>query len=140
MASAFVFTESFLSMVVMISSVLIWYPLLNCSLRYEVLGGEIRNMGRITEKSSENMTVASIPTPSNFIKDLSTSIDAHLHLREFVSTLHKESRILQTQNKLNSKQFDKPVGVLLLGHIFNSIGHKCCMHLRINLLPRICPN
>ncbi|XP_037025648.1 odorant receptor 94b-like [Bradysia coprophila] len=77
MASIFVFTEVLLSLLVMIFTIMIWYLLLICSLRYEVLGTQLRSMGKNREKDkmTENKTL------NNFFVNLKDSVKVHLHLR-----------------------------------------------------------
>jgi len=55
---AFVFlsTENVLAMATTVVSIAIWYLLLMCSLRYEVLGGELKSMGRTSDEGSGKMT------------------------------------------------------------------------------------
>lgn len=78
-------------------SVIIWYLLLVCTLRYEILGNELKNMGRmdknighekdfirrLTKTTKEKMTERQ--TVNEFSKDLKNSVAAHLHLRECVT-------------------------------------------------------
>ncbi|XP_037042354.1 odorant receptor 94b-like [Bradysia coprophila] len=80
MATVFLFTEVFLSLIALFFSIMIWYLLFNCSLRYEVLGSELKDMGRTSEKRDAKVTERQMH--NNFFEDLKTSIDAHLHLRE----------------------------------------------------------
>ena len=48
-AAVWFFTETFLTMSVIYFSVIIWYVLLICALRYEILGSELKRMGQISE-------------------------------------------------------------------------------------------
>lgn len=83
-AATFVITEIYLSIAVVLFSIIVWYFLLNCSLRYEVLGSEIRNMGllkgvavlnRISDKEQQRI----------FLRDLIAAINAHLHIMEYTT-------------------------------------------------------
>ncbi|XP_037050342.1 odorant receptor 94a-like [Bradysia coprophila] len=52
----FFLTENMLSFLTIVyASALIWYLLLHCSLRYRILGTEIRNMGRISDDDDIQM-------------------------------------------------------------------------------------
>lgn len=78
-ANAFIFTEMYLSLIIVMFSVTIWYLVFCCSLRYEVLGNEIRNMGH-----RENMMkISSKEKQKLFLNDLKKSIDVHLCLKEY---------------------------------------------------------
>ncbi|XP_037039807.1 odorant receptor 94b-like [Bradysia coprophila] len=79
-ATIFLVTEVLLSLVVVIFTMIIWYFLFICSLRYEVLGSELKDMGRTSKKGDANMTKRQAHI--RFFGDLQRSIDAHLHLRE----------------------------------------------------------
>lgn len=84
MANIFIFIGDFIMMTVMLFSIIIWYLLLNCALRYEVLGSEIRDMGHITEKG--NKKLSEMQMHNNFFESLKESIDAHVHLKEYISS------------------------------------------------------
>ncbi|XP_037040269.1 odorant receptor 94a-like [Bradysia coprophila] len=86
MATVFLFTETVLTIIAVFFSILIWYLLLNCSLRYEVLASEMRNMGKIMDsKKGQNVIVTSIQ--KSFVDDLKASINVHLHLTELTNEL-----------------------------------------------------
>ncbi len=73
---AFQVSELILSIIVMFFSVMIWYLMLNCSLRYEVLGSGLTKMGRarkVSDKENQN----------HFLVDLKALIDNHSHIREY---------------------------------------------------------
>lgn len=80
----FVFTETFLTTIPVLFSVLIWYLLLMCSLRYEILGSELRKLGRkrITEESNIKLTERQMQ--NHFLEGLKCSVDTHVHLREYI--------------------------------------------------------
>nr|QGW45418.1 odorant receptor 45 [Bradysia odoriphaga] len=85
MATVFMLNITVLTMVSVFLSILLWYLLLNCSLRYEVLASELRKMGHIIEKRDENVTVA--PKQTRFVEELKASINAHIHLTELTNEL-----------------------------------------------------
>lgn len=68
MANIFIFTQMFIVAHTALFSVIIWYLLLNCALRYEVLGSEVTKMGY---------------QQNSFLQDLSASIGGHLRLRKY---------------------------------------------------------
>lgn len=76
-ANAFLFTELMLSMTAVPFSITIWYLMLICSLRYEVLASDLRSMGQTNEKLSEK------ENQNVFLYNLKTSMVAHLQLREY---------------------------------------------------------
>ncbi|XP_037024575.1 odorant receptor 94b-like [Bradysia coprophila] len=84
-ANFFLFTEIVLSYIATIFSIVIWYLLLICSLRYNMLGSDLRNMGRCNEK--RKLKVAEHHMQNNFLNDLRSSIEAQLHLRELTAEL-----------------------------------------------------
>ncbi|XP_037039740.1 putative odorant receptor 71a [Bradysia coprophila] len=75
-------SENIVTFLSMAYSVIIWYLLLQCSLRYTILGREIRNMGRITSGGNIKMTRKEQPTI--FYQDLVAAIEAHFHLRGLI--------------------------------------------------------
>ncbi|XP_037039753.1 putative odorant receptor 71a [Bradysia coprophila] len=85
MAYFFFTSENILTFFPLTLSVLIWYLLLQCSLRYKILGMEIRNSGRITDGGKGKMSEKAQQTI--FYRDLVVSIKAHLHLRELFDEL-----------------------------------------------------
>lgn len=75
LVSAFIFTETFYSIVPVIFSVLMWYSLLNCSLAYRVLGTRIRNLNtRTAVKEMEGQI---------FDRDFALAISCHQQIREY---------------------------------------------------------
>ncbi|XP_037041156.1 odorant receptor 94b-like isoform X3 [Bradysia coprophila] len=81
LAYFFFLTENILSFpAIVIVTAIIWYLLLHCSLRYKILGTDIRNMGRIVGKlkmtEKERQTI--------FHRDLLEAIKGHLYLREII--------------------------------------------------------
>ncbi|XP_037039737.1 putative odorant receptor 71a [Bradysia coprophila] len=85
MAYIFFVSENILSILAITLSVVIWYLLLHCSLRYKILGMEIRNMGRITSGGNGKMSVKK--QKSLFYEDLVAAIKFHLHLRGLIDEL-----------------------------------------------------
>ncbi|XP_037040293.1 odorant receptor 43a-like [Bradysia coprophila] len=83
MAYIFFVTGLVLTLPAMAFSVLIWYLLLHCSLRYNVLGSEISNMGRATG----NVKLLEKERQAIFKRNIVALIDAHLHLRRSIDEL-----------------------------------------------------
>lgn len=82
-ATAFLVTELLFTIVFIILFIVIWYLLLNCALRYEVLGNELKNIGRI----SENCIVTEKQMQKQFFDDLKASIVAQKHLRGYIQLI-----------------------------------------------------
>ncbi|XP_037040295.1 putative odorant receptor 71a [Bradysia coprophila] len=64
-------------------SILNWYLLLHCSIRYQVLGMEIIKMGRITGQAK----ITEKKRQAIFYQDLVASIEAHVHLKRLIDEL-----------------------------------------------------
>lgn len=79
-AVTFTFTEVYLSLITVSFTIIIWYLMTNCSLRYEVLGNEIRNMGQINKENKRK--ISDKEKQDLYLHDLKASIDDHLHIRE----------------------------------------------------------
>ncbi|XP_037033125.1 odorant receptor 33b-like [Bradysia coprophila] len=89
MAYIYFNTEMAVSILALALSVIIWYLLLQCSLRYKILGMEIQTMGRITGEGTVKMTQKE--KNAIFYKDLVASIKAHLHLKEITDEVESFS-------------------------------------------------
>lgn len=85
-ATIFLFNEYLLYLITAIFTVIIWYLLVVCALRYEVLGSELKNMGRTSVNEDRQETDTQMH--KNYFENLTTSIDAHLYLRKCASMLH----------------------------------------------------
>ncbi|XP_037039746.1 putative odorant receptor 71a [Bradysia coprophila] len=81
-AYIFFTTENIVTFLAMAFSVIVWYLLLLCSLRYKILGMEIRNVGRITGDGKVKLLEKEQQTI--FYRDLVASIEAHLHLKGLI--------------------------------------------------------
>ncbi|XP_037045319.1 odorant receptor 94a-like isoform X3 [Bradysia coprophila] len=82
-ATTFIFTEFLLTIFAFIFTTIIWYFLLICSLRYKLLGNDLKNMGRISENNNKKIREEEVD--NNFLKSLITLIGAHLHLKELIT-------------------------------------------------------
>lgn len=79
-AYVYLTTVAALGIIITVStSVVIGYLMFHCSLRYEVLGSELRIMGRIASNGKEGMTEKE--KQRQFLRDLIASIDSYRHLR-----------------------------------------------------------
>ncbi|XP_037025588.1 odorant receptor 94b-like [Bradysia coprophila] len=76
-AITFMFIGTSLSVVSLLFTVMCWYLLLSCSLRYEVLGSELKNLGRITKNVNEEVPAKQMH--NRFFEDLKASIDTYPH-------------------------------------------------------------
>ncbi|XP_037032787.1 odorant receptor 94b-like [Bradysia coprophila] len=85
-ANSFILTECVLSMITTFFSILIWYLLLSCSLRYNLLGRELKRLGQIISEDSKN-EISEKQKHTIFMQDLKASIDAHLHLKKLTDDL-----------------------------------------------------
>lgn len=85
LVNAFMFTELFLTFIVFLSSVIIWYLMLNCALRYKILGNQIRNMGVIktVEIGAKKRKISEKEKQIIFLRDLIAAIDTHQQIREY---------------------------------------------------------
>nr|QGW45410.1 odorant receptor 37 [Bradysia odoriphaga] len=81
-AIVFVATETFLTNLPIIFSVIIWYLMFSCFLRYKVLAADLRNMGRIVEQ--ETASKSDKEMHKIFLRDLEMSIVSHKHLRGLI--------------------------------------------------------
>lgn len=81
-ANVFLFTEIGLCLAPLLFAITVWYLMLICSLRYEVLGRELRNMGRMNEEG--RVDASNEAWHKVFSQDLKSSIDSHFRLREYV--------------------------------------------------------
>ncbi|XP_037037050.1 odorant receptor 94b-like [Bradysia coprophila] len=85
LAYIFFVTEMVLSFLGMAFSVIVWYLLLHCSLRYKILGMKIRNMGRATGGDSNVKILGK--EQQIFQQELVASIESYLHLRGLIDEL-----------------------------------------------------
>lgn len=84
-AIAFLFGGNTLSLIASFFSVIIWYVMLNCALRYEILGGQMRNMGVIkTSHATANTNkISDLEKQEKFRRDLIATIVAHQHIKKY---------------------------------------------------------
>nr|QGW45377.1 odorant receptor 4 [Bradysia odoriphaga] len=80
MAYIFLVTECIITVLAMAFSIIIWYLLLHCSLRYAILGMEIKKMGRTEGKVKMSAKEQQVI----FYQDLVASIEGHLHLKGII--------------------------------------------------------
>lgn len=84
MAFVFFSTEVILSVVVILFSILMWYLLLNCGIKYEVLGNQLKQlsvMRAIDDSCTSNQrSIAKIDKRNVFLRDLITGIETHKDL------------------------------------------------------------
>ncbi|XP_037039738.1 putative odorant receptor 71a [Bradysia coprophila] len=87
LAYIFFVTEMVLSLLALPFSVIIWYLLLHCSLRYKILGMEIRKMGQ--RISGNKVKISEKERQTIFYQDLLVAIADHLHLREIIGEVEE---------------------------------------------------
>lgn len=92
-ANFFLFTGLLFAIIVVFFSVIIWYSLLCCSLRYDVLGSEMKKIGRIRETEGGKLTEKQ--RHSVFLQDLKAAIDTHLHINGYYSNVIDLSLLLR---------------------------------------------
>lgn len=85
LVSGFVFTGVCLSLYSIVMSIFIWYSMVNCALRYEVLGNDLRNMGKIKsqEESEDQREMSARAKRALFQQDLINAIDNHQIIRKY---------------------------------------------------------
>ncbi|XP_037025558.1 odorant receptor 94b-like [Bradysia coprophila] len=94
----FIFTEVFLAIIAVLFSILIWYLLLICSLRHDVLGSELRKLGHEQIAEKANKKILEKRMQYSFFEGLKSSIKTHLHLRELTNELESFfSKLFLTQ-------------------------------------------
>lgn len=81
LASAFLTTEATMTIIGMLFSTLIWYLLMTCTLRYEVLGSQIRDIGVIkaNEATTNKRKVSNAEKQKIFFRDSIATIESHQH-------------------------------------------------------------
>ncbi|XP_037028149.1 odorant receptor 94a-like [Bradysia coprophila] len=83
MANIFLFTEIGLCLAPLLFAITVWYLMLICSLRYKILGSELKKTGRMNE---ENVVDASKGARQKvFCQDLKSSIDRYVGLRGLIN-------------------------------------------------------
>ncbi|XP_037033346.1 putative odorant receptor 71a [Bradysia coprophila] len=83
MAYIFNVTQYIMVFLAMAFSPIIWYLLLHCSLRYTILGIEMKNIG----KTAGNVKMSVKEQQAIFYQDLKVSIGGHLHLKGVIDEL-----------------------------------------------------
>lgn len=95
---AFVFLtlEIFISCVAFLLSVLSWYLMISCALRYQILGLQIINLG--VRRTSNKLTTSRTMKEKLFRQDLITAIHSYADIKEYINVtitnLLMRSRIL----------------------------------------------
>lgn len=95
LGNAFFFGGSFLTITSFLLSFIIWYSMINCALRYEALGNEIRNMGTLkiaSELGKKRKRLTAKEKQEAFHQDLINAIDSHQKLREYYTATNRLKR------------------------------------------------
>lgn len=83
MAQIFFVSEVAISGIVLSFSIIIWYLLLHCSLRYKILGADMRSLGRQVTGDG-NVKLTEKQQQIIFYRDLGELIKNHIDLKEYV--------------------------------------------------------
>nr|QGW45398.1 odorant receptor 25 [Bradysia odoriphaga] len=89
-AYTFILTEMVPSAISILFSVIMWYLLLNCALRFEVLGQDLRNMGIIEEVVDElgnKRKISKMEKENQFAKDLVAAIKSYREIIDVIGQL-----------------------------------------------------
>lgn len=81
-ACIFLATELFLTITAFLFNGIMWYLMLNCSLRYQVLASQLRKMGHTSE--IKNIIISETVKQVLYFEDLQAAIDANLHIRKYI--------------------------------------------------------
>lgn len=79
-ANFYVFTGLILSMAACLHAITVWYLMMISSLRYVVLGNELKKLGQISQDIRKKDSM--MRNNQLYLHDLNVSIDAYLHTRE----------------------------------------------------------
>ncbi len=88
LANAYIVYGVGLGLMAFLFSTTIWYVMLNLSLRYELLGNQLTNMGTISNESTRNkirIKASDQEKHKIFFGNLSASIDVHSYIREYLA-------------------------------------------------------
>lgn len=84
-AFLFTCTEIFLGVVSFSFSIIVWYLMFNCGLKYEVLGSELENMGvvRTVDADVKKRKISEMEKRNFFKRDLIAGIESHKDINEY---------------------------------------------------------
>lgn len=82
LAFAFLLTSVILSAISVLFSIIMWYLLLNCGLKFEILGNELRNVGTIDDAAGSGRKISTVEKQNAFFKGLITLIESHQNIIE----------------------------------------------------------
>lgn len=84
-AILFLTTETSLTAAAVLFSIVIWYLLFNCGLRYQVLGSELENMGvkRILDATVKKRKISVVENRNLFNRDLIDGIESHKDINKY---------------------------------------------------------
>lgn len=113
MANLFLFTEVYLSIAACLFPIIMLYLMICCSLRYEVLGNELKNMGSIPKENKRKTSEKE--KHDIYLRDLKAAIDSHLHIRGY--NYVRSNPMSYFKCKIVT-QIDKRAGILFIEFIF----------------------
>lgn len=84
-AYVFLTTEIIISTLSVLFSLIMWFLMFNCSLKYEVLGNQLRNMGVIRTVSAtvSKLKISEVEKENIFRRDLIAVIESHKDINEY---------------------------------------------------------
>lgn len=84
LVNTFLFTEVFLYIITLMFSVIIWYLLLTCTLKYQILGNRMRNLGtQTTSEATGNSSRISVTEKKLFTRNLIAAVISYHQIREY---------------------------------------------------------
>lgn len=120
-ADIFLATHMIIVTIALLFSVIVWYLMANCGLRYKVLGQQIRRIGGgITSAEGGKANKRQI-SDRLYLRDLSDVIESHKNLEEYIMCMNEEA--VNLKKIIFFDQINKPVGFLFIQVFRCSIGH-----------------
>lgn len=83
LALAFIFTELTISAAISAFSLIIWYLMLNCAMRYKKLGNEITKMGVRTDETKNERKIMEVKKQNLFLRDFIVAMNSHQYIRKY---------------------------------------------------------
>lgn len=104
-AFSFMCTEIGIQCVVFLFSIVTWYIMINCSIRYEILGNQLRRMGAISSVKGTNRNSTETEKKSLFINELIVAIQYHQRIKEYVYL----SRLKEQRLRISYSNIDQQI-------------------------------
>lgn len=87
-AFTFFSTEVLLTYMGFLFSVLIWYFMFNCAIRYEMIGYQIRSMGVVNE-TDKKRKISDVEKEKIFRLDFVTTVESHERINEYTNFFYE---------------------------------------------------